>query len=113
MPDRLKSAVVVFAVLGLWGCPADRTPDTGDLAQKLCDPESMTLRDVTVNETTIAGLVNARSPDGGYAGAVPFVVDRRTGKAVVASFRWPAACPPPPTTAERGDLFVPDGILKP
>lgn len=90
MAGRLT--LVVIAALGLAAC-GTAPPDTGDLAQQLCDPDSMRLNDVRQAGDQVTGRVNARTPEGGYAGPVIFNADLRTGRATLASSHWRGACP--------------------
>lgn len=82
----------------------------GRLADLLCDPESMTLRNVRQGPVQTTGMVNARNRFGGYAGFTMFVADRATGEASIVDPDWPGACPHV-WTADRTDLVVPNGIL--
>jgi hypothetical protein len=91
--------LILVAALALASC-ARQVPDIGDLAGQLCDPASMQLRDTWQSPALVGGYVNARGPDGGYVGYVPFTVDRQNHHAQIAALEWAAWCPPRDDDAE-------------
>lgn len=91
--------LIPLAALALASCGHTRI-DTGDLAGQLCDPASMQLRDTWQSPRYVGGYVNGRTPDGGYAGYIPFTVDRRSHHAEIAAYLWAGYCPPRDDAAE-------------
>jgi len=87
----VKRAAILAAALALAACGV-RPEDAGDLQGRLCDPASMQIRNVQRGPDATTGQINARNVAGGYAGFVPFMVDRKTGHGRLGVARWGGLC---------------------
>ena len=93
----MRAVLALAAALSLTAClPWDRKDvDLGDLKHQLCDPGSAQVRNLIVRPgEVVAGEVNARTPEGGFAGYRWFVVDHGRASIVATVEDWPALCPP-------------------
>lgn len=104
----LVAAMFIIAMVAR----ANAAAHVGRLSDLLCDPDSMTLRDVRQGPVQVTGMVNARNRFGGMAGFTMFVTDRASGEARIVDDNWAGMCRHR-WTGERTDLVIPDGITVP
>ncbi len=83
MIPRLPAFLALATFPALPSCGAEEANPRDIVAAMMEDPDSARFQSVRERTDHVCGEVNARVPSGGYTGYRRFVVDRRTGTAMI------------------------------